>query len=353
MKIRNLGIYSHAVILAAVFSATAFAAGKPFNPDTSVNFLGLIQQGNQGSNDRNAVSHNGAQLQEAEVQFLSDVDPYLRANALLSISPNGKGDFGIDPEEVFLETTTVPYVTLKAGKFKEALGKHNQLHTHAFPFIDAPLIHQRLLGDEGLNESGVSAATLIPVSWFMEVTVQGVSNNNATLYGSPSAGDFAEVAHLKNLFDLTDDLTMESGFSGTQGPNQWGSKSNVFGADLTFKWRPAEGGKYKAIIWSTEYLDGKLMGKPTGSTLGGIASWVQYQFAERWWVQGRYEFVGLPRSSDITTQNKQSALLAFFPSEFSGFRIQYDHLAQKDLPAGHNIAFQYNITIGAHPAHAY
>ncbi len=335
---------------------TAQAQTKAFNPDISVNFLGLFERGTNISNDRTQVPHNGFSLQEAEVQFLSDVDPYLKASALLSVSQNpGTTDFGISPEEVFLESTSIPNITLKAGKFKMALGKHNQLHTHAFPFIDAPLIHQALLGDEGLNDAGISASVLIPAHWYSEMIVQGFSLSNDTLYKSTNSGSIGGLAHFKNLFDLTDDLTLEFGASGTEGNNQWGKTSSVFGSDLTFKWRPAEGGKYKAFIWSTEYLNGNRPGMSTDTAhLGGLATWIQYQFAERWWAEGRYEFVGLPYSSEIPLQNKQSALLAFFPSEFSGFRIQYDHL----MTAGkavqdHAIAFQYNVTIGAHPAHAY
>ena len=51
---------------------------------------------------------------------------------------------------------------------------------------------------------------------------------------------------------------------------------------------------------------------------------------------------------------KESVLLAFLPSEFSGLRLQYDYIQDRARTRNdHTIAFQYNITIGAHPAHAY
>ncbi len=351
-----------------------FTKGKAFNPDIGVNFLGLVQRGTGLSDSRTAVSHNGLALQEAEFQFSADVDPYFRAAALFSVAQEaGTAGYGIDPEEIFLETISLPRVTLRAGKFKLALGKHNQLHTHAFAFIDAPLIHQTLLGDEGLNEAGVSAGVLLPVDWYSEFIVQGYSPGNETLYGpqrldanglsvsgSNSAKDVAALARLKNLWDLTDDFTMELGFSGTTGRNQFDRKSTVLGGDLTFKWRPAVGGKYHALIWSTEYLYGWNRGLTNAATaapaekLGGGATWVQYQFAERWWAQARFEYVGSPHDDAIPIRNKQSALLGFFPSEFSGLRLQYDHLkTQGAQKADHTVAFQYNVGIGAHPAHAY
>jgi hypothetical protein len=335
--------------------------GKAFNPDIGANFLGLFQRGTDLSDDRTVVPHNGFSLQEAEIQFSSDVDPYMRAVALLSVKQeSGASEFGIDPEEIYLESISLPNVTVRAGKMKLALGKHNILHTHAYPFIDSPLIQQQLLGDEGLNEVGVSAAFLVPASWYSEITVQGFSPSNEELYDSSKSGDMGGLIRVKNLWDLTDDLTMEVGFSGTSGKNQFDRNGSVLGADLTFKWRPAVGGKYRALIWSTEYLSGRRPGLTDAASgepaekLGGVATWLQYQLAERWWVQGRYEYVGLPHDDPIPFQNKQSALVGFFPSEFSGLRLQYDHMTtQGKDDADHTFSFQYNVSMGAHPAHAY
>lgn len=341
-------------LLVFLNSTPGLAAGKPFNPDISANFLGLYRNGTGLSNDLTDPDRNGFTLQEAELQLFSDVDVYFRATALFSIAQKpGSKDFGIDPEEVYFETISLPVVTLRAGKMKLALGKHNQLHTHAFPFIDAPLINTQLLGDEGLNEIGVSAAALLPTHWFSEFTLQGYSPTNDTLFSSggvdTKGSAVGVVAHWKNLVDLNDDTTMELGASGTTAKNAVEKNSSVVGGDFTLKWRPAEGGKYKAFIFATEYLNGM-----NTNRLSGLASWAQYQFAERWWVQGRGEYLGLQHATSVPAKNKQSVLLGFFPSEFSGFRVQGDH--EKNLAThkdDYTASIQYNVTIGAHPAHSY
>jgi hypothetical protein len=339
-------------------------ASKAFNPDISVNFLGLYLQDPHGSQNRTVIPHNGLSFQEAEMQFIADVDPYFRANALFSMSQKaGTTDFAFDPEEVYAETISLPAVTVRAGKFKSALGKHNTLHTHAFPFIDAPLINTDLLGDEGLNDMAVSGALLIPTSWFTEFTAQAVGTNNPNIYNPPNSGKFAGVAQLRNLWDLSDDLTYELALYGTTGSNQFLAQSYLYGSDLIFKWRPAEGGKYKALIWQTEYMNRQLSGGGASNLapqLGGVATWLQWQFAQLWWLQGRVEYEGFPRSPEISAKRKQSALLAFFPSEFSGFRVQFDHINGDNLDPSdtsvrndYRVAFQWNFSIGAHPAHAY
>jgi hypothetical protein len=164
----------------------------------------------------------------------------------------------------------------------------------------------------------------------------------------------AGVAHLRNLWDLSADHTLEFSLFGAQGRNQYESTTRAFGSDLILKWRPSVSGKYKAVIWQTEYLSGNIQNTPTGpSVLSGIASWLQYQFAERWWAQARFDYEGLPHAVGRNDKCRQSALLGFLPSEFSGFRLQYDHLKIQNLRDDHRVAFQWNISIGAHPAHAY
>ena len=71
--------------------------GKAFNPDIGVNVLFL---GQSSERDR---SEDGMALQEAELQLSSDVDAYLRAKVLLAIEKEA-GEFGIEPEEAFVES---------------------------------------------------------------------------------------------------------------------------------------------------------------------------------------------------------------------------------------------------------
>ncbi len=342
------------------FSASAQQELKLTTPKIGANLLGIYRRGSAVSDDRNVVPHNGFALQEAEIVFTADVDAYLRAFITLAIVQEaGAPEYVAEPEDAYVETISIPHATIRAGKFKMALGKQNTLHTHALPFVDAPLIHQELLGDEGLNEEGVGINALIPLPWFSEVTLQAFDAGNDALYGSLHSGNQAGLLALRNLWDWSDDLTIELGLSGSLGQNQYERLSSVFAADFTLKWRPAEGGKYRAFVWSTEYLQGRRPGLVDASAkpienLGGLATWVQYQFAQRWWVQGRYEYFGLPHSDAISVVDKQSVLLGLFPTEFSGLRLQFDRLRDhQDDSADQTISLQYIVAIGAHPAHSY
>lgn len=360
----------HLILVFFSFTATAqmpVTKALGFNPDASINGLFLYKNGNRG-NTSDSQDPNGPSLQEAELQFFSDVDPYSKLTALFSVHQES-GEWKFEPEEFFAETLSVPGVILKAGKFKAAFGKHNLLHTHAYAFIDAPITNTVLFGDEGLNDVGVSAASLIPVSWFSEVTFQILSGRTEgqDYFNSKSPNDNVAVAHFKNLWDLTDDLTTEIGASGAAGKNEFtvnnqlqSGKTIFTGLDLTFKWRPSVGGKYRALIWSTEYINRQI--ERPGATKNdgqGIATWLQYQFSERWWAQARGEYLKVTDSDSIDPlpiaphQRKYSALVGFFPSEFSGFRLQYHYFDDSRVTPEQRLMLQANFTIGAHPAHAY
>lgn len=356
---------------------TAFAAPSSLNPDMSFNALMLYRNSSRG-NYIDSAEQNGPSIQEAELQLFSNVDPYSKLNAVLSIHQDapaaGKrdGDWKVEPEELFIDTTEIPLVTIRVGKFKGFLGKHNTLHTHVFPFIDAPLINTVLMGDEGLNDVGFSAGVLIPFPWFAEFTGQVFSGRTETTdasgayFNSGSTNQNVLVGHIKNLLDLNDSLTAEAGISVASGANEFADANGLnqpgvtqfYGADLTFKWRPIEGGKSRALVWSTEYMNRKINRPLSVNSAGGFASWLQWQFAERWWLNMRGDYLEASDNdaaplSIPQVSRRYTALLAYLPSEFSSVRFQYSQLSDGKAELEKKFLLQLNFTIGAHPAHSY
>jgi hypothetical protein len=340
-------------------SAGAKGISSAFNPAISVNGLFL---GGYSSNTKTTKRvtgldfQNGFNLQEAEVQFTADVDPYWKANLIVSIDREGS----VNVEEGYVTSEELPYdllpanTTLKLGKFFAAFGKHNLLHTHQFPFISQPLINQAAFGSEGLKEPGLGISYLLPTSWFSELTFQGMAGHNEGLFrlngdGKPRG---AYLGHWKNFVDLSDETTLEVGNSVLAGRNSnsghpW---SEAVGVDLTTKWRPS---KERALVWQAEYIyfnrdrDGN-----NSRRGGGLYSSLQYQFASRWWIQGRYDLLGIPKLDD-GRKNRWSTLLAFVMSEFSAIRLQHSYTAQDRGGPLNEILLQFNFTIGSHPAHQY
>ncbi len=325
--------------------STATGLSRAFNPAISANglFLGNYLSGEE----EGAEPATGLHFEEMEVQLASSVDAYLKADLILAL-PGGEG---IEVEEGFVTTQGLPYnLILKAGKFYADLGRHNTLHAHAFPFVDAPLVLERLLGEEGLNETGLGLSTLLPAPWYAELSGQ-VLNGDHELFASPKGRDLLYVGHLKNFWDLGERATLELGGSWAGGTNQDRRTSTLTGADLTLKWR-AGGSGQRALVWQAEYLRARRELPEGTDAQGGLYSLVQYQCSRRWWVQARYDLFGLPRPEGGEREHRVSGLLALVPSEFSALRLQYSRL-DAGAEAVDQVLLQFNFTIGSHPAHRY
>ncbi len=346
----NQVIYMSIFILVAGTSAWGQQSPRT-NPQIGANVLMLGQSGNKGTQETDE-NPNGFRLQEAELRFSSNVDAYFRGDMLLAVEKED-GEYKINPEEVYVETLNVPEVTLKIGQFFQTVGRHNSLHTHAFPFIDAPLANQRLLGDEGLNQAGLSAAYLAPTPWFLEVTAEAFEADNESLYGSDTQGDLATHLSLKNLWEINDPSTLEFILGFGSGANAFDHQSRLWSTSMTYKFKPLEASRAKSLIVTAEYLRAERSGASTDEDVGGVAAWVQWQVLRRWWVQARDEYLGLPEPTAGAVK-KHSALVGFAPTEFSGLRLQYDNIDDPAQDKTENrVSFQINVSLGAHPAHSY
>jgi hypothetical protein len=376
-KARCFGTFCLLILIELSTLAVAHAQNALKTPNISANTLFLYRNSNQDTTTR----RNGLDIEESELNFYADVDPYSRLNMVLTVHPEytattppnqANEDWKVEPEELYAESNEIPRFTFRVGKFKAAFGKHNLLHTHVFPFIESPLANTALLGgDDGLNDVGASAAYLFPTEWYSEITLQylrGYGSN--TEFHSPSTNDGVGLAHIKNLFDLNENLTLEAGLSAAHGANSSNSFTNIQGADLTLKWRPVNGGKYHSGILGGEYLHRTMGLNPHSSpdeTASGGNIWIQYQFAERWAANLRYDTLAVNNPVTLAidpatpltagTSQRQSAGLLFNATEFSSYRIEYSQgSGLTSLPNQGDekqIYMQANFTIGSHPSHSY
>lgn len=342
--------------------AAAKGVSSAFNPAISVNglFLGGASSSPRTTSRLTGLDfHNGFNLQEAEFQFTADVDPYWKANFILSVDRAGQTEV----EEGYVTSEELPYdllprdTSLKLGKFFAAFGKHNLFHVHQFPFIDQPLINRSVFGSEGLKEPGLSVNYLLSSPWFSELTFQGMAGENDGLFRltDDAKRQGAYLGHWKNFFDLSDETTLEVGNSYIGGRNSDAGHrlSQAVGLDLTVKWRPLQMATEKGLIWQSEYIYfSRDREREAATSGGGLYSSLRYQLARRWWIQGRYDLLGVP-TFDEGRKHRWSTLLAFVPSEFSAIRLQHSYTTQERGSPVNQILLQLNYTIGSHPAHQY
>jgi hypothetical protein len=308
----------------------------------------------------------GLGFDEAEISLLSVVDPYWTFVSNIVFLP----DHTVDPEEVWVRSTNIPSVQLKLGKIRGFFGKHGLLHTHAFPFIQAPIIMENSIGEEGFKDAGIEAAWLTPLPWYAELTggvyqAIGIDDDHPLDFGSTRHDNVPFLGHFKNLFDVNDATTLEAGASALQGRGIDGNIHGAYGADLTVRNVPARNSNRRGWILQSEYIQksSRIDGDYIREQDGGYASF-QYRVSQVWWMgirgeQARQSFTdfvvddtGAPIPAKV---NRGSVNIAWTPSEFSFIRLEYSH-AKSDVgihPTDDRLLLQLSYTIGYHPAHAY
>ena len=122
--------------------------------------------------------------------------------------------------------------------------------------------------------------------------------------------------------------------------------------DATLRWRPLTRAIYhqfvgrSEVIWSRRDQFGGLQ-RAMGYYVSG-----DYQFARRWWLGGRYDHSDRAEDAALLDQGG-SAVLTYWPSEFSQVRGQYRHTRYADGPDANELLFQFQFSIGAHGAHPF
>jgi hypothetical protein len=100
---------------------------------------------------------NGFNFREAEIAFSATVDPYFDATLYLAIDGDGNGDL----EEGYFQTRSLPYgLKIKGGKFLSDFGYINRQHPHEWDFVDQNLPYLNVLGDHGLQDTGLQVTWL-------------------------------------------------------------------------------------------------------------------------------------------------------------------------------------------------
>jgi hypothetical protein len=326
--------------------APASLGSRIFNPDIAV--IGDVL-GAAGHNS--VVDQPSLELHEAEASFQAVVDPYARADFFFSF-----GEEGVDVEEGYITFTTLPgALLLKAGKLRAAFGKVNQMHTHALPWTDRPLVTDNLVGgDEGISDAGLSVSRLILNPWFFLEATGEVYRGNDEVFQTPSRSQLTYVGRLRGYRDLTEGTNLDVGTSIAYGPTGLTSDSSarLIGVDATFRYRPLRRAIYRRLIARTELVWSRQDLDPGRQNALGYYISGDYQFARRWYAGARFD--ESDRALDASLHDTGgSFVLTFWPSEFSQIRGQYRRTRYAEDVTANELLFQFLFSIGAHGAHVF
>jgi hypothetical protein len=326
---------------------------KLLNPDISLigDFLGAV-----GHNQVNPAP--ALEMHESELGIQAIIDPYARGDFFISF-----GETGVNVEEAFITFTSLPgSFVARVGKMRAAFGKVNTIHNHALSFIDRPLVTNNLMGGEdGLDDAGFSVTRILPApkNWFLEGTAQVFRGDSADVFTSSRRQDASVVGHLRTYRDLGESTNIDFGVSYARGHNANGSVylTSLYGVDATLRWKPLRRAIYHSMLWRSEFFwSHRDQLSPTDvfqtQRAFGLYSSIDYRVNRRWTVAGRFDRSA--RSSDSTlVDNGGSAILTYWPSEFSQIRGQYRYGRYAEGLTANEFLFQFLFVLGAHGAHPF
>src|SRR6185503_16700515 len=150
--------------------------GTAFNPAISVILGGSFTDtskdpeswriaGFMPAGDEVGPGERSFNLGESELTLSSNVDPYFSAQVTAALTAEDE----VEVEEAFFRTLALPSgFTAKGGRFFSGFGYLNEVHAHAWDFIDQPLIYQAFFGGQ-FRQNGLQAKWLAPTDLFVEL----------------------------------------------------------------------------------------------------------------------------------------------------------------------------------------
>ncbi len=317
------------------------------------------------------MTRQGFDLQEIELAAQSAIDPYFEGAVFLTIPSLA----GLEVEEAYLVTTSLPFnLQIKAGAFRSQFGRNNTQHLHLQYFTRRPLMTALLFGEDGLRGPGAQASVLLPLPWFATLYAEAFSITAPEgLAGISTFGggerltpaNLTYTAELEQFFDLAESHSLLVGLNFATGRSVdcltaapcypltlEGPRSYLYGADLYYKWKPANVAQsYASFQWTTEFYARTLA--DGGPTEGAGYSEAVVQIARRFYLGGRFDLTGLPSGPDVPRRYAGAASVTFAPSEFSRLRLYAQELGGPGVAATTVGFLQVEYSMGAHGAHPF
>ena len=325
--------------------------------------------------------NNRLSVREVEMVLGSDIDPYARLDATLSLS---------DLEEAELEEAYATYWGLpgelmgRLGRFHQRIGRAAQLHRDSLDTVDEPLVVQRYLGEHGVHQSGIEIEGFTPLSadsFTQRLTLgvmEGGAGHGGTLFGS-EAGKPTLYGHLSNFkeFGDRDDVELGATYLCGADQNNRSFEVNVWAFDAVYQHRLASQqklklqseffmqrrplfdghGTYAASATTLKHSHEEEQGGEQDSHLAyaedsrGLYALADWRFSPSWGAGARYDWVqpiAIDQDYARSAEQAGSIFMTFYQSEFARWRAQYQRAALVDGRDDDRFFLQGTFAIGSH-----
>jgi hypothetical protein len=184
------------------------------------------------------------------------------------------------------------------------------------------------------------------------------------------------LAHLKNFFSITNNSSLELGFSfqtrdisdtSDATLTKRNFRQTMEGIDLTYIWRPAGQRLYKSFTWQTEAFasqrevgsfndDGFTEDVKDINSLG-FYTFGEAQLTRRLFAGVRFDYSQFP-TNDKDSEWAITPYMTFWQSEFTRLRLEYSHKERNSVTSpveegDNSISLQATFSLGSHRPHPF
>ncbi len=327
---------------AAQGSGTLITSSNSFNPAIS---LVTDFRSNISNSDRSAKKET--LLKEAELGIAADVDPFLRAEFYIAFARED-GQNIAEVEEGFGRYTNLGRgLSAKFGKIAGAVGRVQRNHADQLNFLDYPLVIQDFLGDEGLRTGGASLSYLFPGDRFNEITAEVLQGEEGNVIRPSHTQDLVYIAHYRTFFDFNEDNSAQLGATYLSAPGENKTRGDMYGIDFVYKSQP---GAQRSLVFESEAFWAK-PGMPNQRRAFGAFAAATYQFMPTMFAYGKYDYSEIPGTND--RHQGWTVGLTLKPTEFHHWRVEFQQITSNFGASRNTLNLQFQMVIGAHPAHKY
>ena len=162
--------------------------------------------------------------------------------------------------------------------------------------------------------------------------------------------DFSAVGRLSWFRELGDENDLTLGLSTYQG----GDAADLFGADLTWRWRPVEQRNRRSLVIGAEAFQGDFTTAGGAEDPNGGYAYAQYQFSPNVYAGVRYDTTESLEGPGLTTDT-YGAYVSYYTSEFLRLRVGAEHVVSDIAEIdGLDTGFvELNFVFGSHPIEPY
>jgi hypothetical protein len=320
---------------------------------------------------RTTLNRSNFDFRSAELNLQSAIDPFSNLYAVI----NGTSD-GVEVEEAFFMTTSIPGLTLRGGRMFANFGRLGHWHDHELPFVNRTPSLDRFVGGESQGD-GIEAMHLFKTPFFLQGTLGAynkIGADNDRLRAAIGDGDtkgrstdsFTYLARLFSYVPLGDDFGLDLGVSEAATPRQHYINGNevdsndtgrsLTGVDVTFRYEPLAQNVFRKVIWGTEVFRNSERREqvdaggnplyPRKNSWGGY-SYVDWRFHRRFSMGPVYDLAEDMDDPSVKTKTV-GGMFNIIPSEFQRIRLQFTQEKTDQIRTDNQFYVQYFATIGSH-----